>query len=114
MKSWADQHQVIAGAGATPSLADVATLTAPDGVSLTATLAMTRGAHARLKVVLDTLFGTNHTTVMSMKEVNVDIMERETYLEDYNPRYQGLKYRLLASIPIWTQIRLSDWFARQW
>ena len=40
LKSRADQHQVIVVSGATPSLADAATLTAPDGVSLPTTLAI--------------------------------------------------------------------------
>ena len=39
LKSWSDLHQVISGAGAAPPLADVATLTAPDGVSLNSNIA---------------------------------------------------------------------------
>ena len=57
LKAQADQHQVITGRGTAPSLADAATLTAPDSISLPATLAMARGSHARLRVVLITLFG---------------------------------------------------------
>ena len=68
----------------------------------------------RLKVVLDTLFVPDHPTALSTKEVNVYIMERETELEEYSPRDRGLKSRLTVSIPLWAQIRLSDWFARQW
>ena len=71
LKVRSDQHQVIMGSRAAPSLADAATLAAPDGVSLPSTLAMAQGGHTRLSVVLDTLFRTNHPTVMAMKEVNV-------------------------------------------
>ena len=39
----ADQHQIIAGGGTTPYLADAAMLTALDGASLSATLKMARG-----------------------------------------------------------------------
>ena len=55
LKARVSQHQVIADGGATPSLADAATLAFPDGVSLLATLDMARGAHARRWVLLDTL-----------------------------------------------------------
>ena len=43
LKAHTNQHQVIAGGGATPSLADAVTLMAPDSVSLTATLARAWG-----------------------------------------------------------------------
>ena len=92
----------------------MATLAAPDGVSLPATMAIAQGSHTRLRVVLDTLFGTNHPTALEMKEVNVEIMERETDTEEYNPRDPGLKARLPVSINCWFQIRLSDWFTRKW
>ena len=42
---------------------------------------MARGAYARPRVVLATLFRTDHPTAMMMKEVNVDITERETDIE---------------------------------
>ena len=74
MKTQSDQYQVIVGGGATPSLADAATLTAPDSVTLTASLAMARRSHARLRLVLSTLFGTEHPNDLAMKEVNVEIM----------------------------------------
>ena len=40
-----------------------------DSVSLLSTLAMAQGAHSRLRVVLATLFGTDHPTELDMKEV---------------------------------------------
>ena len=43
LKARLDQHQVIAGGGATPSLAHADMLTTPDSVSLTDTLTMARG-----------------------------------------------------------------------
>ena len=47
LKVRSDQHQVIMGGSAAPSLADTATLAAPDNVPLTTTLAMAQGgAHA--------------------------------------------------------------------
>ena len=73
LKARADQHQAIMG-GATPYVADAATLMAPYSVSLSATLAMARGVHARMRLVLATLFGTDHPTALVMKEVNVDIL----------------------------------------
>ena len=51
------QHQVIADGGTAPSLADMAMLTMPYGVSLLATLAIAQGDHAHLRVVVVTLFG---------------------------------------------------------
>ena len=101
MKVWSDKHQVIMGGSTSPSLADAATLAAPDGVSLPTTLVMAQGGHTRLSVVLSTLFGTNHPTTLAMTEVNVKIMERETEIEEYNPRDRGLKAYLLASITCW-------------
>ena len=68
------------GGGATPSLSDADTLTVPDVVFLPATLAMERGYHARLSVFLTTLFGLDHLIALEMKEVNVEIMERDTEL----------------------------------
>ena len=41
-------------------------------------------------------------------------MERLTDLEEYNPKYQGLKACLLTYIARWAQIQLSDWFSRKW
>ena len=70
LKACSDQHQVIAGAAAAPYLADATTLTSPDSVSLPATLAMSQGSHARMRVVLVALFGKDHPTVLAMKEVN--------------------------------------------
>ena len=70
LKNRSDQHQVIAGSGAAPSLADTATLTAPDGVSLLVTLVMAQGPHAGLTVFLVTLFGQDHPIVIAMREVN--------------------------------------------
>ena len=68
VKAPANQHQVIAGGGAAPSLADAATLTAPDGVSLSATLAMAWGSYLRLRVVLVTLFGPDHPTTLAIEK----------------------------------------------
>ena len=57
LKVRVDRHQVIAGVGGAPTLSDKEYLTAPDGVTLPETLAMTQSVHARLRVVLDTLLG---------------------------------------------------------
>ena len=46
LKAWSNQHQGIASGSATLSLAGVATLTAPDCVSLPATLPLAWGDHA--------------------------------------------------------------------
>ena len=70
LKDHANKHQVIAGGSDKPSLADADTLTEPAGVSLTTTLAMVRGSHMRLRMVLITLFGTDHLDALAMKEVN--------------------------------------------
>ena len=108
MKDRANQYQVVAFGSATPSLADAAILTAPDVVSLPSTLAISQGAHTQLRVILSTLFGTDHPTVLAMKEANVEIMERETDLEEYNSCDWGLKARLPAPITHWVQIIFSD------
>ena len=52
--------------------------------------------------------------MLAMRDINADIIEMETELEEYNPRDQGLKARLPASITRWVQIRLSDWVSRKW
>ena len=54
---------------------------ASDGVSLPAALAIAQGGYARLSMVLFTLFITDHPTVLEMKEVKSEIMERDTELE---------------------------------
>ena len=74
MKARSNQNQVIAGSGATPSLFDTATLTAPHGVFLSDTLSMVRGDHTQLRVVLVTLFGPDHPNPLEMKKVNTEIM----------------------------------------
>ena len=78
LKARTDQHQVIAGSGAAPYLAEASTLTATEGVSLPATLTMERGSHTRIRVFLVTLFGPDHPKALAMRDVNTDIMERET------------------------------------
>ena len=80
LKACVDQHQVITGAGAATSLWDVAMLTAIYGVSLPSTLAMPWWGHLRLRVILVTLLGQDHPTVLVMRDVNLDLMERETKL----------------------------------
>ena len=80
MKARTNQHQVIAGGGAAPSLADVLILTTPDKVSLPDTLDMERGPHMRLRLVLINLFVPDYPTVLDMREVNTEIMKTETEL----------------------------------
>ena len=113
LKACDNQHQVITGGGAAPSQANVAMMMAPDGVSLQATLSMERGAHARLRVLLVTLFGPEHPTTLAIRDVNKEIMERETDMEEYNPRDWDLNVQLPESITCWVQIQLYDWFSRQ-
>ena len=57
-------------------MAYAATLMAPDGVSFPDTIAMARGAHAWMRVVLVTLLGQEHPTVMDMRDINVELLER--------------------------------------
>ena len=53
LKVHSDQHQVIMGGSATPSLADGDTLAVPYGVSLSSTLALVRGGgHMRPKQLI--------------------------------------------------------------
>ena len=113
LEAHANQHHVIVGYSGAPSLDNAETLMATDGVSLIDTLTMSWGAYTRLRLVLVTLFGLDHPTAFSMRAVNVEIMERDTKLEEYNPIDRGLKARLPASITFWMQIRLSNWFTRK-
>ena len=94
LKSHANQHQVIVGGRYAPSLANTATLTVPDSVSLPDTLTMARGYHAHLRVVLVTLFLSDHPTALAMKWLNTEIVDSYMELEEYNPRDRGLKARL--------------------
>ena len=108
LKACAEQKQVIAGGGAALSLVDAATLTAPDGVSLPATLTMEQEANAWLRVVLDTHLGWDHTTVQPMRYINGDLLKIETEMDEYNTWDQGLKTHLPDSIIRWVQIWLKD------
>ena len=108
LKSRAEQHQVIAGGGTAPSLADAATLTATNGVSLPATMAMAQRAHAHMRVVLVTLLGQDHSTVMAMQDINAYILESEIELENYTPLDRVLKALIHALITQWVHIWLSD------
>ena len=45
-----------------------------------------------------------------MKEVSMEIVERETDLKEDNPHERGIKARLLAFITRWVQITLLDFF----
>ena len=78
LKARSNQKQVIAGGATAPSLDGIATLTAPDRVSLPATLAMTWGDHSQLRVCLVYLFEPDHPTALAMRGVNTEIMERDT------------------------------------
>ena len=60
---------------------DAATLTAPYGVYLLSTLAIARGSHTRLGVVLVTLLGQDHLTVLAMRYINEELLEMEMKLE---------------------------------
>ena len=70
LKARSDQHRFIAGDGNAPSLADAATLTAPYGVSLPATLSMVQGAYILMRVVLVILFRPDQPATLSIREVN--------------------------------------------
>ena len=70
MKARSDQNQVIAGGVATTFLSNAAATTAPEGISLLSTLVMALGDHTQPRVFLVTLFGTDHPTMLAMKEVN--------------------------------------------
>ena len=69
LNSCADQNQVITVSGVAHSLVDAATLKVLESVSLSDTLYMTQGSHARMRVFLVTLFGPDHPTVLAMKEL---------------------------------------------
>ena len=73
-------------------------LTTSYGVSLSSTMTMARGDHARLRVVLFTLLGQDHPTALPTRDINSELLERETELEEYNPFDRGLKAHLPASI----------------
>ena len=74
LKDRVDQHQVIAGGGSAPTLADAAYLTAPDKVTLSETLAMAQSTHARLRVVLDTLLLRDQPAEQGMKAVVLELL----------------------------------------
>ena len=111
LKARVDQHQVIAGGGASPSLEDASKMVATDGVSFPATLSMARRSHAWMRVVLDTLIVQDHSTI---QDVNEELLEWESELEEYNPRDRGLNTRLPALITHWIQILVLGWFSQQW
>ena len=106
LKARSDQHQVIPGGGAAPSLVDSATLTVPNGVYFLATMAMARGDHKRLRVVLVTLVGQEHPIALAMRDINAKLLERETNLEECNSCDRGVKDRIPAAINRWVHIHL--------
>ena len=65
---------------------------------MTATLSMVRKSYTGLRMVLVTLFGPDHHTVLSISYVNTYTMEMDTELGEYNPRERGLKAHLHSSI----------------
>ena len=73
-KIHADQNHSIAGGVATPSLVDTTTLTALDNVSFLFTMDMARVSQARLNVVMVTLLGQDHPTVLAVRDINADIL----------------------------------------
>ena len=74
LKACVGHHQIIAGSGDAPYIADAATLTVSDCVSLPYTLAMAQGNHQQLLLVLVTLFGPYHPIKLETKEANKGIM----------------------------------------
>ena len=62
------------GGGATPSLADAATLTVLYGVSLSTNMAMAQGDHAQLRVVLVTLSVQDHPIALAMRDLNAGLL----------------------------------------
>ena len=75
LKAHVDQHQVIAGGGGAPTLADTSYLTAPYGFTLTDMADMVRSSHARMWVVLDTLLGRDHPVAQGMEVVFLELIE---------------------------------------
>ena len=101
LKARANQHQVIAGSIGVPTLADVASLTAPYGFSLPEMVAMLRSVHNRLQVVLDSLLERDQPVTKIMDAVILTLIERETEFEEYSSRDPRLKTKLSALITQW-------------
>ena len=71
-----DQHHVIVGRGGSPTMADAAYLTTPDGMYLPETLAMVRRSKTRLQVVLYTMLVIDHHSAHGMYAFTNTCMEQ--------------------------------------
>ena len=74
LKARSGQQKFIAGGGSAPSLTDVIMLTSPDGVSFQTTMAIARGFHVQLRVVLVNLLVQYRPTALSMRDINTEIL----------------------------------------
>ena len=104
---------VASGAGA-PSLADVETLSAPNGVALPRNFLIARGQWLRTQLIVGICFGVDHNTSDGLKEFGEDMLVRNTELEEYIPCDTALRPQISALILQRAQIRWSKWLAAQW
>ena len=87
-----DQHQVILGVGGNSTLADAASLIAPDGFSFPDSFSVARSAHVRLYLVLEILLGSDNPSAHGLSKFGKALTERD--MEEYLLRNMQLKYQL--------------------
>ena len=90
----ADRYAMVAS----PSLADVEILLAPDGVTLPRKFSLVRRQWLRTRFIVRTCFGVAHNASDGLKEFGEEMSARETELEEYIPRDKALRPHIPALI----------------
>ena len=91
-----------------PSLADAGVFSAPDGMSLPATLLQTLGQLTRTKVIYAYLFRENSTGVGKFADFVEKIKEEEQMLLDNVPQDATLRPHVPYLLVRWVYIRFSN------
>ena len=82
LRGQADQYAMGASGAGAPSLVDVETLLAPEGVNLPRNFLMTRGKWLQTQMIVRTCFGVDHNASDNLKEFGEEMSARETDLEE--------------------------------
>ena len=82
LKSRVDQHKVFAGVVGAPTLDDLASLTAPNSISLQESFPMYQILRIRLCVVLEKILRRDHPNTHSLFMLGQALMEWEMDLEE--------------------------------
>ena len=90
LRKQAYSYNMVASSAGAPSLDNLEILLAPEGVTLPRNFSMGRGYWLMTQLIVGTCFGMDHIASEGLRDFGKEMSERETELEEYQPRDAAL------------------------